>query len=88
MKIFFYKTLLVAFIFFIVFKITIGSLINEIENEVYKMKSKENIEMFKQNLREQMMTAIQKDEFIKKEDAELINLFIKKIQKDLNVHNK
>ena len=44
MKIFFYKTLLVAFIFFIVFKITIGSLINEIENEVYKMKSKENIE--------------------------------------------
>ena len=66
MKIFFYKTLLVAFIFFIVFKITIGSLINEIENEVYKMKSKENIEMFKQNLREQMMTAIQKDEFIKK----------------------
>jgi|SaaInlStandDraft_1057018.scaffolds.fasta_scaffold189411_2 hypothetical protein len=88
MKIFFYKTLLVAFIFFIVFKITIGSLINEIENEVYKIKSKENIEMFKQNLREQMTTAIQKDEFIKKEDAELINLFIKKIQKDLNVHNK
>ena len=88
MTIFFYKTLLVAFIFFIVFKITIGSLINEIENEVYKIKSKENIEMFKQNLREQMTTAIQKDEFIKKEDAELINLFIKKIQKDLNVHNK
>ena len=88
MKIFFYKTLLVAFIFFIVFKITIGSLINEIENEVYKIKSKENIEMFKQNLREQMTTAIQKDEFIKKEDAELINLFIKKIQKDMNVHNK
>ena len=88
MKIFFYKTLLVAFIFFIVFKITIGSLINEIENEVYKMKSKENLEMFKQNLREQMMTAIQKDEFIKKKDAELINLFINKIQKDLNDHNK
>ena len=88
MKIFFYKTLLVAFAFFIVFKITIGSLINEVENKIYNLKSKENIERIKKNLRKQITIAIEKDQFIKAEDAELINAFIKKIQEDLNNPNK
>ena len=35
MKIF-YKTLLVALVFFVTFKLTIGSLTNEIENKIYK----------------------------------------------------
>ena len=34
MKIFFYKTLLIALIFFITFKLTIGSVINEIEHKI------------------------------------------------------
>jgi len=88
MKIFFYKTLLVAFVFFIFFKITIGSLINEVENKIYNLKSKENIERVKKDLREQITIAIKKDQFIKTEDAELINAFIKKIKEDLNNPNK
>tara|TARA_X000000368_G_scaffold398113_1_gene367868 strand:+ start:258 stop:515 length:258 start_codon:yes stop_codon:yes gene_type:complete len=84
MKIFFYKTLLVAFVFFIVFKLTVGSLVNNLENRVYNSISKENIERVKENLRKQMYIAIEKDNFIKKEDAELINTFINKIKKDLN----
>jgi len=88
MKIFFYKTLLVAVVFFIAFKLTIGSLINEIENKIYNLKSKENIERLKTNLREQINIAIKKDEFIKKKDAELINSFLEKVKKDLNNPNK
>ena len=34
-------------------------------------------------LRNQLYTAVKKDEFINKEDAELINAFIDKIKKDL-----
>ena len=78
MKIFFYKTLLVALVFFVTFKLTIGSLTNEIENKIYKIKSKENIEKLKENLRNQIILALEKDEFIKNDDAELINSFLKK----------
>ena len=87
MKIFFYKTLLVALIFFIVFQITFSSLINKVENKIYEIKSKENIEMIKEKIKNQMEIAINKDEFINKEDAELINKFINKIQKDLKNQN-
>ena len=47
MKIFFYKTLLVSFVFFIVFKITIGSVISSFESKIHNLSSKENIEMIK-----------------------------------------
>mgnify|MGYP001235983217 FL=1 len=87
MKIFFYKTLLVALVFFIVFQITFGSLVNNVENKIYETKSKENIEMIKDKIKNQMEIAINKDEFINKEDAELINRFINKIQKDLKNQN-
>ena len=87
MKIFFYKTLLAALVFFIVFQITFGSLVNKVENEIYEIKSKENIQMIKDKIKNQMEIAINKDEFIKKEDAELINKFINKIQKDLKNQN-
>tara|TARA_B100002051_G_scaffold258444_1_gene276826 strand:+ start:486 stop:749 length:264 start_codon:yes stop_codon:yes gene_type:complete len=87
MKIFFYKTLLVAFVFFITFKLTIGSLLNELENKFHNSFSKENIEKIKDDLRGQLNTAVKKDKFINKEDSELINAFIDKIKKDLKNQN-
>tara|TARA_B100000161_G_scaffold227124_1_gene173524 strand:+ start:19 stop:282 length:264 start_codon:yes stop_codon:yes gene_type:complete len=87
MKIFFYKTLLVAFVFFITFKLTIGSLLNELENKFQDSISKENIEKIKDDLRGQLNNAIKKDKFINKEDSELINAFIDKIKKDLKNQN-
>ena len=84
MKIFFYKTLLVAFAVFIVFKLTIGSLLKQAENLVYDNFSKEKIEKLKENLREQIIIAVEKDDFIKDEDAELINAFISKIKQARN----
>tara|TARA_Y100001958_G_C21163703_1_gene496983 strand:- start:432 stop:689 length:258 start_codon:yes stop_codon:yes gene_type:complete len=83
MKIFFYKTLLVALVFFITFKLTIGSIVNEIEHKITQTISKENAEKIKQDLREGMNRAIKKENFINKEDAALINSFIDKIIEDL-----
>ena len=87
MKIFFYKTLLVAFVFFIVFKITIGSVISNFESKIYNLSSKENIEMVKEKIREEIKVAINKEKFINEEDANLINAFLKKVQTDLNNQN-
>ncbi len=87
MKIFFYKTLLVSFVFFIVFKITIGSVISSFESKIHNLSSKENIEMIKEKIREEIKVAINKEKFINEEDAELINAFLKKIQTDLNNQN-
>tara|TARA_B110000881_G_scaffold111385_1_gene97789 strand:- start:165 stop:428 length:264 start_codon:yes stop_codon:yes gene_type:complete len=84
MKIFFYKTLLVAFIFFIVFKITIGSTISNFERKAQSLLSKGNIEMIKEEIREEIKIAIGKDKFINQADADLINSLLKKIQTDLN----
>ena len=83
MKIFFYKTLLVALVFFITFKLTIGSIVNEIEHKITQTISKENAEKIKQDLREGMNRAIKKENFISKQDANLINSFIDKIIEDL-----
>ena len=83
MKIFFYKTLLVAFTFFLVFKLTIGSLLKEVENTIYENFSKENIERIKDSLRDQIIIATEKERYIEKADAYLINALIDKIKKDL-----
>ncbi|OUW69313.1 MAG: hypothetical protein CBD62_00315 [Candidatus Pelagibacter sp. TMED202] len=84
MKIFFYKTILVAFVFFIAFKITIGSLINQAESKVKDFTSKENVEIIKSKIRKEMQNAIEKDDYIKEEDAIIIRGFINKIKSELN----
>mgnify|MGYP001355889145 FL=1 len=47
MKLFFYKTIFVAFVFFITFKITVGSTVKYVENKIYSLSSKENLEYVK-----------------------------------------
>ena len=84
MRIFFYKTLLVAFIFFIIFKVTFGLAISNFERKIQSFSSKKNIERIKEEIRKEIKVAINKDKFINQEDAELINIFLKKIQNDLN----
>ena len=67
MKIFFYKTLLVSFVFFIVFKITIGSVISSFESKIHNLSSKENIEMIKEKIREEIkLQLIKKNLLMKK----------------------
>ena len=83
MKIFFYKTILVAIVFFIAFKLTVGSLINQAENKIKNLTSKENVELFKNKIREEMVTAIEKENYIDDEDAILIKKFLKKVKSEL-----
>ena len=84
MKIFIYKTLFVCLVFFLLFQFTIGAQIKKIEYQLNVLKSQENLFSIKEKIREELNNAILKDQYINKEDAILINKFIKKIQKDLN----
>ena len=51
MKIFIYKTLFVFLCIFIIFQLTIGIQIKQLNNKLEEIKSKENIENIKEKLR-------------------------------------
>ena len=55
-----------------------------IEKKISSNFSKENIEILKSKIKDEMNNAINKDKFISNEDAELINKFIDKLLNDLN----
>jgi len=83
MKIFVYKTLFVFVCIFLLFQLTIGAKIKQANNELNKLKSKENIEKIKDKLRDELKNAISKENYLTPEDAELINKFINKLKSEL-----
>lgn len=84
MKLFIYKSLFAAFVFFILFQITIGATIKEIKKQLSYYGSESNIVLVKEKLRDEIRSAIKKDTYINKKDADLIKEFINKIKSDLN----
>ena len=87
MKLFLYKSLFVFFLAFLLFKLTIGSLIKTYENKVEDYLSKENLNQLKHKLRGEMRNAVEKENYLKPEDAILINKFLKKLQKEIFEQN-
>lgn len=86
MRIFIYKSLFLIILIYILFQLTIGYTVKKIEAEIYNLKSKENIEFIKNKIRDEIDTAIKKDNFLDERDKKLINDFIKKIKKELQDH--
>ena len=84
MKIFFYKSLLIFFLFLIAFHFSFNYVVKHVKINIENNFSKEKIEDIKNKLRNEMQVAATKDDFISKEDAELINKFLNKIKTDLN----
>lgn len=86
MRIFIYKSLFIIILIYILFQLTIGYTLKKIKGEIYNLKSKENIEFIKNKIRDEINTAIKKDELLDERDKKLINDFIKKIKKELQDH--
>ena len=61
MKIFIYKTLFIFVCIFILFQLTIGVKLKQLNNELAKLKSKQNIEIIKDKLRDELRNAIGKE---------------------------
>ena len=83
MKIFVYKTLFVFVCLFLLFQLTIGMKLKEVNHELEKLKSKENIEAIKEKLRDELRNAVNKENYLSPDDAKLINEFINKIKTEL-----
>jgi len=84
MKIFVYKTLFIFVGIFILFQLTVGAKLNQLDKELTQIRSKENIEIIKNNLREELKNAISKENYLSPDDAKLINEFINKLKKELS----
>ena len=84
MKIFIYKTLFVSVCIFLLFQITIGIKIKQLNNELEKLQSKENIEVIKNKLRDELKNAVNKENYLSADDAKLINDFINKLKNELS----
>jgi len=86
MKIFVYKTLFVTVCVFILFQLTFGMKIKQLNHELEEFQSKKNIESIKDKLRDELRNAISKENYLKPEDAKLINKFINKLKGELANH--
>ena len=84
MKIFVYKTLFVFLCIFLLFHLTIGAKLKQLEGEIENFKSKENIESIKDKIRKELRSAVAKENYLSADDAKLINDFINKLKQELS----
>ena len=73
MKIFFYKSLLIFFLSFILVQFTIGVVVKDFKEQIYELKSKKNIEAFKNKMREEIKSGLESENYLSNQDAQLIN---------------
>ena len=74
---------LYLYLIYLLLQFTIGAKIKQIQQEIDNFKSKENVEIIKDKIRDEIRNAINKENYLNKEDAQLINDFIDKIKADL-----
>ena len=84
MKTFVYKTLFIFVCIFLLFQLTIWVKLKQLNKELAELKSKKNIEIIKNKLRDELRNAISKENYLSPDDAKLINEFINKLKKELS----
>ena len=83
MKIFIYKSIIVFFLFFIAFHVTVNYKLRSYEKELKSFSSEENKEKYKNKIKDEMRKAIKKENYFTVEEKNLINDFLQKIKKEL-----
>jgi len=81
MKTFVYKTLFIFVCIFLLFQLTIGVKLKQLNKELTELKSKKNIEIIKDKLRDELRNAISKENYLSPDDAKLINEFLNTLTK-------
>ena len=84
MKIFIYKTLFVFFLTFILFQLTIGVKLKQLNKQIEYIKSNENIQFLKEKIRKELRSATKKERILNDDDAKLMKLFLEKINVEIN----
>ena len=87
MNIFIYKSLIIFLLIFLTFHLTFNYALRSVERKIDNIGSKENIEIFKNEIRKQIKDSIKKDELFDKEDAILLKKFLDKVKNEINKQN-
>jgi uncharacterized protein YjcR len=83
MKQFIYKAIIAIIAIVLVYEFTIGKLINKYTDKLNYISTKDGRKELVISLREEIQKGVKKDRYLSKEDAQLLNQFIRKIQKEL-----
>tara|TARA_B100000787_G_C16041002_1_gene226946 strand:+ start:184 stop:450 length:267 start_codon:yes stop_codon:yes gene_type:complete len=87
MKKFIYKMVIFIIATVLIYEFTIGKQINRYTDKLNTISSKEGRKESVTKLKEELKKGIKKERYLSKEDAKLINQFLKKIQKELSEAN-
>ena len=87
MKQFIYKIVIFVIATVLICEFTIGKQINRYTDKLNTISSKEGRKESITKLKEELKKGIKKERYLSKEDAKLINQFLKKIQKELSEAN-
>lgn len=83
MKQFIYKMIVAIIAIVLVYEFTIGKLIKKYTDKLNYISTKDGRKELVISLREEIQKGVKKERYFSKEDAQLLNQFIKKIQKEL-----
>tara|TARA_B100000470_G_scaffold207538_1_gene183686 strand:+ start:54 stop:320 length:267 start_codon:yes stop_codon:yes gene_type:complete len=83
MKQYIYKIIIAIIAIILVYEFTVGKQIKQFTSQSNVILSKEGRKESVEKLREEIKKAIKKERYLSKEDAKLINEFIKKINSEL-----
>lgn len=87
MRLFVYKSLIILICILVAYKLTIGSLIQNLENRMDQITSKENTSLILDKIRSEIKSSLDKDEILDKNDAILLRKFLDKIKSELQKTN-
>ena len=87
MKSFIYKIIIAAIAIILVFKLTIGKEINQINQKINYFSTADGRKSIINSLKKEMRKANNKENYLDEEERILINDFIKKIKKELELNN-
>tara|TARA_B100000161_G_C33399211_1_gene345745 strand:- start:171 stop:434 length:264 start_codon:yes stop_codon:yes gene_type:complete len=84
MRQFIYKTIIIIVALIVAFEFTIGKTINKFNQKAEMVFSKEGRKGMVVTMKKEMQKAIDKENYLTKEERILINKFINKIKNELN----
>jgi len=87
MKSFIYKIIIAAIAIILVFKLTIGKEISQINQKINYFSTLDGRKSIINSLKKEMRKANNKENYLDEEERILINDFIKKIKKELELNN-
>lgn len=84
MRNYIYKTIIAVIALIVVFEFTIGKTLKKITSQTDIVLTKEGRKHMVSSIKDEMKKAIEKENYLKKDERILINNFINKIKSELN----